>query len=85
MLTYTKQRLFHQEKVYFKVEIKVGMLIYLTKSTQQKEADPCTMSYFQTRDDFLGLVELTLKHTLIGTETAERRPVPRDFILRPRR
>ncbi|KAK2142826.1 hypothetical protein LSH36_909g00076 [Paralvinella palmiformis] len=37
-----------------------------------------------TRDDFLGLVELTLKHTLIGTETAERRPVPRDFILRPR-
>ena len=44
-----------------------------------------TTGLFQTRDDFLGLVEITLKHATIGTETEGREAVPRDFILRPRR
>lgn len=39
----------------------------------------------QTRDDFLGLVEIPLEHALISTEHPHRTLHPRDFILRPRR
>ena len=39
----------------------------------------------QTRDDFLGLVEIPLSHTQINTEAQGRDIVAKDYILRPRR
>lgn len=39
----------------------------------------------QTRDDFLGLVEIPLMHTNIATERPEREINAKDYFLRPRR
>ena len=39
----------------------------------------------QTRDDFLGMVEIPFSHTSIVTESSGREVVARDYILRPRR
>ena len=39
----------------------------------------------QTRDDFLGLVEINLNTVSIATETDTTTIEPRDYILRPRR
>ncbi|KAJ8303999.1 hypothetical protein KUTeg_017582 [Tegillarca granosa] len=37
-----------------------------------------------TRDDFLGLVEIPLAHTVIATERSSREIAAKDYILRPR-
>jgi hypothetical protein len=44
-----------------------------------------TIRYLQTRDDFLGLVEIPLNHTTIVTERPGRDVACKDYILRPRR
>ena len=45
----------------------------------------CFHFFFQTRDDFLGLVEIPLSHTQIAAEAQGRDIVAKDYILRPRR
>ena len=39
----------------------------------------------QTRDDFLGLVEIPLEHAVINIEHPDRQIPAKDFFLRPRR
>lgn len=39
----------------------------------------------QTRDDFLGLIELNLNHMSISTERVSRDITCKNFVLRPRR
>ena len=54
-------------------------------ASKSSSSNTCNWSMFQTRDDFLGLVEIPLEHAHISTERSDRELQSRDFILRPRR